>query len=108
MSCCGLGKRMGCNRTELTTVKMALLAPIPRARAIIETQAKPGLPAKVRAAYLRSRRADVNIFPILNGVVAFLSRVFFHRCLSDCQIGTLWACGRRKDSHNTLVAYYLR
>src|ERR1700688_313721 len=72
MSCCGLWNWMGCNRTELTTVKMALFAPMPRARARTETQAKPGLRARVRAAYLRSRRAEVNTLHILNGVAAFL------------------------------------
>jgi hypothetical protein len=40
---------------------------MPRARARIETQAKPGLRARVRAAYLRSRRAEVNMLHILIG-----------------------------------------
>src|SRR6202521_5498 len=83
MSCCGLWKRMGCNRTELITVKMALFAPMPRARARIETQAKPGLRARVRAAYLRSRRAELNMLHILIGAKIKVSNASVHRTASD-------------------------
>src|SRR5713101_2464511 len=55
-SCCGslTGRRR--RRTWSRRVKMAVLAPMPRARVRIATAVKPGVRASMRKVYLRSRR----------------------------------------------------
>ena len=53
----GARKGSGSIITAWTSVKMAVLAPMPRARVAIVTAAKPGLLRSERAAKRRSRRA---------------------------------------------------
>lgn len=61
MSCSGFSKWSGWSSTELTTVKIALFAPMPKPRARTETHANPGLRPKVRRAYRRSREMEVSM-----------------------------------------------
>src|ERR1700761_3784045 len=44
----------GLSRTVLTTVKMAVLVPMPRARAAMAAMVKPGFLKRLRREYLRS------------------------------------------------------
>src|SRR5579883_1008229 len=50
----GSGYGSGCKRTLLTTVKMAVFAPMPRASAATATVVKPGFARSILAAYRRS------------------------------------------------------
>src|SRR5271170_3076786 len=49
---CGYGS--GASRTALTTEKMAVLAPMPSARATTATAVNPGLPVRTRREWRRS------------------------------------------------------
>ena len=49
-----VGERAGFSKTELTTEKMAVLVPIPSARAVTAAVVKPGLCLNRRSEYLRS------------------------------------------------------
>src|SRR5580658_477434 len=50
----GFRKGSGCSRTALTTLNIAVVAPIPSASVRITTVVNPGVRAKVRAAYATS------------------------------------------------------
>src|SRR5271169_1924040 len=56
----GSGAETGFSRTELTTEKMAVLAPMPSARAATAVAVNAGVWRKIRREYLRSlRKASV-------------------------------------------------
>src|ERR1700733_6847177 len=65
-SCSGCGKGKGRSRTAYTTLKVATLAPIPRARVSTATIVKPGLFANIRSAYRISWISDSMSFSFVH------------------------------------------
>jgi hypothetical protein len=56
---CDSGNGSGLNRTAFTTLKIAVLAPIPKVRTASAEIVNPGLLRSTRAAYMRDCRKAV-------------------------------------------------
>src|SRR5581483_4454313 len=93
MSWSGFLKCKGCSNTEFTTVKMALLAPMPKPSASTEIQANPGLRPRVRKAYRTSLTMEWSI------VRPFESKTLIRRMeLGSSSPALPWKYGPRRGN----------
>src|SRR3989442_11352396 len=87
----GSGKGSGRSSTPYTTVKIAVLAPMPSARVNTATDVNPGLFASIRAAYRRScQMVLIPYLPALRSYARFL-RLFHDATVKqvNCALGEI-------------------